>query len=200
MEFVEGQVLTHAITANVGLPFDAVVEYGILFRISISATALLPSGIVTHRVFTNNLQLLKSVCFQQPRWDTNSHTQAARSNNFPPRSDAFARNLRSSIQATREHNRNASNISSSAYEKVIDQTASSAVQISNRLIAHCLEIVYGCYFIIVKSIQHHLSFPTHVRSCGEPFARKAAMVASLCCCRASTVRSCSLRNACADKR
>jgi eukaryotic-like serine/threonine-protein kinase len=29
MEFVEGQVLTHAITANVGLPFDLVVEYGI---------------------------------------------------------------------------------------------------------------------------------------------------------------------------
>jgi serine/threonine-protein kinase len=29
MEFVEGQVLTHAIPAHVGLPFDVVVEYGI---------------------------------------------------------------------------------------------------------------------------------------------------------------------------
>ncbi len=29
MEFVEGQVLTNAIPANVGLPFDVVVEYGI---------------------------------------------------------------------------------------------------------------------------------------------------------------------------
>jgi len=29
MEFVEGQVLTHAIPAQVGLPFDVVVEYGI---------------------------------------------------------------------------------------------------------------------------------------------------------------------------
>jgi serine/threonine-protein kinase len=29
MEFVEGQVLTHAIPAHVGLPFDVVVEYGL---------------------------------------------------------------------------------------------------------------------------------------------------------------------------
>ena len=29
MEFVEGQVLTNVIPANVGLPFDLVVEYGI---------------------------------------------------------------------------------------------------------------------------------------------------------------------------
>lgn len=36
MEFVEGQVLTHAITANVGLPFDAVVEYGIQIASAVS--------------------------------------------------------------------------------------------------------------------------------------------------------------------
>jgi eukaryotic-like serine/threonine-protein kinase len=36
MEFVEGQVLTHAITANVGLPFDLVVEYGIQIADAVS--------------------------------------------------------------------------------------------------------------------------------------------------------------------
>src|SRR4029077_6275454 len=36
MEFVEGQVLTHAITANVGLPFDAVIEYGIQIASAVS--------------------------------------------------------------------------------------------------------------------------------------------------------------------
>jgi serine/threonine-protein kinase len=36
MEFVEGQVLTNAIPANVGLPFDLVVEYGIQIADAIS--------------------------------------------------------------------------------------------------------------------------------------------------------------------
>ena len=36
MEFVEGQVLTHAIPANVGLPFDVVVEYGIQIASAVS--------------------------------------------------------------------------------------------------------------------------------------------------------------------
>ena len=36
MEFVEGQVLTNAISANVGLPFDNVVEYGIQIADAVS--------------------------------------------------------------------------------------------------------------------------------------------------------------------
>jgi eukaryotic-like serine/threonine-protein kinase len=36
MEFVEGQVLTHAIPANIGLPFDVVVEYGIQIASAVS--------------------------------------------------------------------------------------------------------------------------------------------------------------------
>ena len=36
MEFVEGQVLTNAIPANVGLPFDLVVEYGIQIADAVS--------------------------------------------------------------------------------------------------------------------------------------------------------------------
>ena len=36
MEFVEGQVLTNAIPANVGLPFDVVVEYGIQIADAVS--------------------------------------------------------------------------------------------------------------------------------------------------------------------
>src|SRR6266446_1877407 len=36
MEFVEGQVLTHAIAANIGLPFDVVVEYGIQIADAVS--------------------------------------------------------------------------------------------------------------------------------------------------------------------
>ena len=36
MEFVEGQVLTNAIPANVGLPFDLVIEYGIQIADAIS--------------------------------------------------------------------------------------------------------------------------------------------------------------------
>jgi eukaryotic-like serine/threonine-protein kinase len=36
MEYVEGQVLTQAIPANVGLPFDVVVEYGIQIADAVS--------------------------------------------------------------------------------------------------------------------------------------------------------------------